>query len=96
MALDDSLRSLRGLRELAQQDVDRERERRRDVEKYEKLLNEHPKMMEEHWSSILRDRIKELEEENKAMMERVQESLGRHQQVELDEGHQGAFPRTRT
>ena len=72
VALDDSLRSLRGLRELAQQEVDRERERRRDVEKkYEKLLNEHLKMMEE-WTElpILRDRIKELEEENKAMMER--------------------------
>ena len=72
VALDDSLRSLRGLRELAQQEVDRERERRREVEKkYENLLNDHLKMMEE-WTElpILRDRIKELEAENKTMMER--------------------------
>lgn len=71
-ALRDAHQALRGLRELAQQEVDRERERRRQVEKkYEDLLNEHLKTVEE-WTElpILRDRITELEEENEAMMKR--------------------------
>lgn len=71
-ALDDAHRSLRGLRELAQQEVERERERRREMEKkYEELLDEHLKMVEE-WKflPILRDRIEELEKENEAMMQR--------------------------